>query len=456
MTPVDNLNGSFPMVTVYVTNRNYGKYVDECLESVYNQSFQDFELIIVDDGSTDNPNSYLEKYRHSKNTSVIFNRQQGLNASSNQALRLAKGKYIVRVDADDKIHRDMLKLLVDKMESDDRISLVFPDYFLIDEAGCVFAEERRHNFDHVSLYDQPAHGACTLIRTDTLIEINGYSEDFSCQDGFELWIRVIEHGKVANIGVPLFFYRQHEASLSKNKKKLLETRAEIIRRFSSNIVPSNSKHVAVIPVRNGSSSLFALESLGSQCVIDRQIELLLSSELITDIVLSTNSDSLIEHVSSMSYSKLIILDRRPDYLSSHHSPLELTARYICNQYFGSLETISLLTIEHLFRRSIYIDKGIRLLYLFGADSCIAVERMTDNLYKHEGAGLIPVNASIPLRCEREFIYRGVGGLHISKARHILNEGSFIGGITTHINMDELSCMDFSSPEMLQCARIMLA
>ena len=109
MTPVDNLNGSFPMVTVYVTNRNYGKYVDECLESVYNQSFQDFELIIVDDGSTDNPNSYLEKYRHSKNTSVIFNRQQGLNASSNQALRLAKGKYIVRVDADDKIHSLDLK-----------------------------------------------------------------------------------------------------------------------------------------------------------------------------------------------------------------------------------------------------------------------------------------------------------------------------------------------------------
>ena len=99
----------------------------------------------------------------------------------------------------------------------------------------------------------------------------------------------------------------------------------------------------------------------------------------------------------------------------------------------------------------YLDKGIRLLYLFKADCCIAVERMSDNLYKHQGSGLLPLSPNRSLRCEREFVYREVGGLHIGMSSHILKGRSFIEGRITHVDMDELSCIDVSSENMLHLA-----
>jgi len=440
-----------PLVTVYVTNHNYGKYVDECLESIYSQDFLDYEVIIIDDGSRDGPEEYLKKYESRENTTVILKEQEGLNITNNLALRLARGKYIIRVDADDRIAVNMLGLLVEKIESDPEICLVFPDYFLMDESGAVFAEEQRHDFDKVSLYDQPAHGACTLIRVETLEELNGYSVDFKCQDGYDLWIRIIERGKVANVSKPLFYYRQHDRSLTKDRKKILKTRADIIKKYADNLIPKGSRHVAILPVRSGIASEIAMRKIAGQRVIDRQINGLLDSEIISDIIVSSNHDELVQYLLHKDFGPNIIIDKRPDYLCRQHTPIESTAVYLCNKYLDQIDTVSIVSVEHVFRDPVYLDKGIRLLYLFKADCCIAVERMSDNLYKHQGSGLLPLSPNRSLRCEREFVYREVGGLHIGMSSHILKGRSFIEGRITHVDMDELSCIDVSSENMLHLA-----
>lgn len=443
-----------PLVTVYVTNHNYGKYIDECLQSVYSQSFSDYEVIIIDDGSTDSPRDYLLKYESRKNTTVVLKEQEGLNVTNNLALRLARGKYIVRVDADDKVAVDMLSLLVEKIEADPEICLVFPDYYLMDESGCVFAEEKRHDFDDVSLYDQPAHGACTLIRVQTLEELNGYSIDFKCQDGYDLWIRMIQRGKVANVSKPLFYYRQHDKSLTRDRRNILKTRASIIKKYANNLIPRGSRHVAILPIRYGGASEIAMKRLAGERVVDRQISALLGSEIISHIIVSTNDTELLGYLLSRFYGSNVIIDKRPDYLCKQHTPIEATAIYLCNEYLDSVDTVSIVSIEHVFRDPLYLDKGIRLLYLFKADCCIAVERMSDNLYRHEGAGLLPLSPNRSLRCEREFVYREVGGLHIAKSDHILKGKSFIEGRITHVDMDELSCIDVSSENMLRLAELL--
>ena len=82
----------------------------------------------------------------------------------------------------------------------------------------------------VTLLDQPAHGACTMIRTKILKEMGGYDESFNKQDGYDLWIRLIDSHKVSNINLPLFYYRQHSKSLTSDKLDLLKTRGKIIKK----------------------------------------------------------------------------------------------------------------------------------------------------------------------------------------------------------------------------------
>ena len=153
-----------PLVTVYITNHNYGKYISKAIMSVLKQSMNSFELIIIDDGSKDNSKKIIDKFKKNKKVISVFQKNKGLTVSNNLALRLAKGKYIMRLDADDWLDRNALQIMSNYLEKNNNIGLVFPDYFEVDEKGDIINLVRRHDFKKVKLLDKPAHGACTMIR----------------------------------------------------------------------------------------------------------------------------------------------------------------------------------------------------------------------------------------------------------------------------------------------------
>ena len=181
------------LITVYITNHNYGRYIKKAIDSVLNQTFKELELIIVDDGSTDNSKEIINRYKDNKKITSIFQKNKGLNVSNNIALRIAKGKYIMRLDADDWLDTHALEILYKSIEKNKKIGLVFPDYYEVDVQGKIINLVRRHDFKKVTLRDQAAHGACTLIRKEFLEKIGGYNASFSCQDGYDLWIKFIEN-----------------------------------------------------------------------------------------------------------------------------------------------------------------------------------------------------------------------------------------------------------------------
>ena len=106
-----------PLVTVYITNFNYGSYIKDAIESVLNQSFKDIELIIIDDGSSDNSKEIIESYMQLNYVRVIFQKNKGLNITNNIAMRLARGKYLVRLDADDYFRKDAIQKMCQKLEN---------------------------------------------------------------------------------------------------------------------------------------------------------------------------------------------------------------------------------------------------------------------------------------------------------------------------------------------------
>ena len=243
-----------PKVTIYIPTFNNGRFLDESIQSVFNQTFKDWELIIINDGSTDNTTNILKKYKNIDNVRIIEQKRKGLNVSNNIALRLSNGHYIIRLDGDDYFHKDIIKTLSIFLDNNHSYGLVYPDYFQIDEDGNIITIVKRKKIgSEVELLDLPAHGACTMIRKKCLINLDGYSEDYTCQDGYDLWIRFIQIYKPFNINSPLFYYRKHGESLTANKEKIIKTRRKIKKDF---IDKHNDGHrpivLGIIPIYQNS------------------------------------------------------------------------------------------------------------------------------------------------------------------------------------------------------------
>ena len=158
------MNDHSPIITVYITNFNYGEYLKKSITSVLNQTFKNIELIIVDDGSTDNSKKILNEYFKNKKIKIIYQKNKGLIKSCNIAIKLASGQFIMRLDADDYLDKNALLILYNEIIKNDEIALVYSDYFLIDKFENLISHERKNSIKHNSLKNNPAHGACSLIR----------------------------------------------------------------------------------------------------------------------------------------------------------------------------------------------------------------------------------------------------------------------------------------------------
>jgi len=449
-----------PLVSVYITSYNYERFIREAIESVLAQTLQDFELIVIDDGSTDNSREVIETFRGDPRIIPIFQHNKGLNVTNNIALRAARGRYVMRLDADDWLDRHALEVLAGMLEREPQVGLVFPDYYLVDAGGRIIEQVRRHNFGEVTLLDQPAHGACTMIRRSALLEVGGYDETFRCQDGYGLWIRFIEHFEVRNVNLPLFFYRQHGNNLTTNEERVLATRSEMIRRRAETRA-SNLQVLGVIAVRGPSVDPYspAFRLLGGKPLIEWTIEAALDARKVARVLVTTPDPDLIAHVGARYGNRAIALKRDPK-LATPNTYLGDTLRHALKDAETTgmrIDAVLQLSIESPFRAARHIDSAVEVMELFETDSVIGVRPETDNFYRHDGAGLIPVRQTIGLRLEQEEIYREVGQMRLIK-RALVAEGEGIpAGSVGHVVLDQrasiklMSRYDWAVAELLVAA-----
>jgi CMP-N-acetylneuraminic acid synthetase len=433
---------------VYITNHNYERYLRESIESVLRQKFSDFELIIIDDGSTDGSAAILDEYEGNPKVRIVRQENQGLTVSNNIAMRLARGKYLIRLDADDYLDENALLVMANHLEQHAEVGLVFPDYYLVDSEGGLIRLERRHNFsDGVSLYDQPAHGACTMIRRDCLLALGGYNEDFTCQDGYDLWIRFIEEYKIANVNLPLFYYRQHSSSLTANETRILDTRAQIKEQHLRHRPVLNV--LCVMPVRGTAadpqSAIF--RKIGDRALLDWSIDAAREAKSVKDIVVVTSDALVIDHVSSRYQDVKVI--RRPAEMSRLNTPLEATVSYALAEWSRetqqTADALLMLYAEAPFRGARVIDMAVNAMRLFDTDSVVAVRQETDFFYRHDGSGLIPVQRDRLLRLEREGLFRETGGMHLVKRSFFERHNKVVGGRLGHVAVDATAALVVRTP-----------
>jgi len=195
-----------PTVSVIVPVYNQEKYIGRCLRSLLSQNYprDAFQILVIDDGSTDRTPFALEMFQGE--ITVLRNSVNlGLPAALNRGILASTAAYIVRVDSDDYVNGNFLKLLNLFLANNLYMDAIACDYLLVDDREEVLARK--------NCAEEPI-GCGIMFRTEQLIDIGLYDESFRLHEERDLRIRFLQKYTIHRLELPLYRYRQHETNLT--------------------------------------------------------------------------------------------------------------------------------------------------------------------------------------------------------------------------------------------------
>lgn len=213
-----------PLVSIIITSYNYSEYITTCIESAIAQTYSNKEIIVIDDGSTDNTAVKLKAFEDEK-VKLIFNDHRGLIKTRNQALKAANGKYIVQLDADDYLDSEYIEKTLGvalKHQAD----IVYTQAIIF---GRTKFNTTYINFNLEKLKHQNYIHASALIRKDAIKDraYDPYLEDKGYED-WDLYLDMcLDGAKAVLLDEPLLWYRKHSKHKSRSDK-LMDSRKEIL------------------------------------------------------------------------------------------------------------------------------------------------------------------------------------------------------------------------------------
>ena len=196
-------------ISVIIAAHNEVKYIGRCIRSILSQDYpkEKYEVIVVNDGSTDDTAKVLETY--SKDIKIInHENKMGLSAALNTGIRTARGQYIVRLDADDYVHSSYINILRSFLEQNKHMDAVACDYILVDDNEIEIGRK--------NCLEYPI-GCGIMFRIEHLVQIGLYDEKFLMQEDRELRIRFETKFKIHRVELPLYRYRRHSENMTNDK-----------------------------------------------------------------------------------------------------------------------------------------------------------------------------------------------------------------------------------------------
>jgi glycosyltransferase involved in cell wall biosynthesis len=219
-----------PKISVLIPTYNYARYLDQAIQSVLNQTFTDFELIIVDDNSSDNTNTVMQKYLADKRISYYKNPTNlGLPGNWNKCLSLAKGKYLKFLMADDKFHPQLLEKFTAIFDRYPNVSVVTSNKALIDTRDAI---TERYNqpyqflhqgekiiYESLKTMNFIGEPTTVMIRRENM-RLGNFNTEYCWIPDWDMWLRHLSIGDCYIIPEVLSYFRQHteQATVYLNKK----------------------------------------------------------------------------------------------------------------------------------------------------------------------------------------------------------------------------------------------
>jgi len=208
-----------PPISVIMSVYNGEEYLAEAMDSILNQTLGDFEFVIIDDGSKDRSIEIVQEYAK-RDSRIVFEAREnaGLPAALNYAARKSKGKYLARMDPDDISMPDRFEKQFAFMEAHPEVACVGSRVTLIEPFGVPYLNTD-HPLTHEEIDRDMLKGIgwsivhpVAFMRKESLEKAGWYNESYRTSQDFELWLRMAEIGRMANLPEHLLQYRQHLGS----------------------------------------------------------------------------------------------------------------------------------------------------------------------------------------------------------------------------------------------------
>ncbi len=219
------------LLTVLIPNHNYGEYIGKAIDSIFAQDYPAIELIVVDDGSTDNSVEVIESKFKENNTLqrcelIVLEQNKGKLGAVNAAQEYLRGEFLITLDADDWLSPGYASRCIAKLRQkrlrDPDLGFIYSDCTLVDQAGNQIDYGRSTTFkrslvEKLSFLPEPA-----LMLTRAFIEVMPFEEKIKVATKHHKWCRIVNNGWTGyHIAEPLFYYRMHLNNLSGIGKRII-------------------------------------------------------------------------------------------------------------------------------------------------------------------------------------------------------------------------------------------
>lgn len=237
-----------PLVSIVIACYNHEQFVQDSIQSVIDQTYTNIELIIIDDGSTDN--SIIQIQQMVECCKKRFARfefrsrpNKGLSATLNEALEWCQGKYYSPFASDDLMIKDKTEIQVNFLENNIASVVVFGGVIMIDDNGTfltkILGKYRQYTFKEIIMHEHDLPAPTQMIRLDIIKEIGGYNSSLLIEDWY-MWLRLSQEGEVFYIREVFALYRQHNNNVSHNLKEMHKGRFEVLKCFKDHSYYDNA------------------------------------------------------------------------------------------------------------------------------------------------------------------------------------------------------------------------
>ncbi|MBF0503854.1 MAG: glycosyltransferase [Candidatus Omnitrophica bacterium] len=212
-----------PKVSVIIPTYNRGQYITQAIESVLSQTFLDYEIIVIDDGSTDNTQEILKKYKNEIKS--IRHENQGISKTRNSAINQSCGEYLAFLDSDDYWTSEKLAQQVKVLDSHPNVGIVYARMPIINEKGEKIgmkpAGVSGKNFKELLEVWGDLPTSSIMVRRDCFTKAGLFDVSLDTMEDIDMWIRIAQFYDLYEIeNKVLAYYRRHDEQITKNKAKV--------------------------------------------------------------------------------------------------------------------------------------------------------------------------------------------------------------------------------------------
>ena len=226
-----------PRVSAIIPTYNYARYVAAAIKSVLAQSFKDLEIVVVDDGSTDETTETLRPF--AERIRYIPQVHRGLAAARNVGIRVARGRYLAFLDSDDLWLPDKVSMQVARLDAEPAVGVVYCEAVLFDEASQTVIP---HSYwsHHPSgrilpwlIRQNVVPSPTPMVRRELFDQVGPFDESLSACEDWDMWIRIAQVSEFAYVDRVLAEYRVHSANMSLDHERMMTNRLRVLEKAFS-------------------------------------------------------------------------------------------------------------------------------------------------------------------------------------------------------------------------------